>query len=57
MVEGVVSLWHNSSFDAASSWGWMKGIYDKVIEYISEQNARVTSEREIIQWWQQSHRL
>lgn len=50
-----VLLWHNSSFDAYSGWAGWKEVYDKVMEYISEQNAWVTSGREIVQWWQQSH--
>ena len=30
-------------------------IYEKVMKYISQQNAWVTSGREIISWWSHSH--
>jgi hypothetical protein len=46
-----VLLWHNSSFDPLSGWGGWKEVYEKVMGYISEQNAWVTGGREIVLWW------
>ena len=42
-----VLLWHNSSF----VWKGWKEVYEKVMYYISKQDAWVTDGREIIQWW------
>jgi len=48
-----VLLWHNSSFDPLSRWAGWKEVYEKVMKYISEQNAWVTDGREIMLWWKQ----
>ena len=45
-------LWHNSSFDPLCGWAGWKEVYERVLEHISEQNAWVTSGREIVEWWQ-----
>jgi hypothetical protein len=48
-----VLLWHNSSFDPLSGWRGWKEVYEKVMKYISEQDAWVTNGREIVLWWKQ----
>jgi hypothetical protein len=40
-------LWHNSSFDPVGWQGW-KEVCERVIEYISDQDAWVTTGKEII---------
>lgn len=47
-----VVLWHNSSFDPSGGWVGWKEIYEKVMRYISEQNAWIAPGREIVEWWQ-----
>lgn len=46
-----VLLWHNSSFDPLGVWAGWGDVYEKVMEYIAEQNAWVTDGREIMLWW------
>jgi peptidoglycan/xylan/chitin deacetylase (PgdA/CDA1 family) len=48
-----VLLWHNSSFDSLGGWAGWKEVYEKVMKYISEQNAWVTDGKEIVLWWKQ----
>ena len=50
-----VLLWHNSAFNSLGRRGEWKEVYEKVMKYISQQNAWVTSGREIIDWWSNSH--
>ena len=47
-----VVLWHNSSFDPLGEWAGWKEIYEKVMAYISKQNAWIAPGREIVEWWQ-----
>jgi peptidoglycan/xylan/chitin deacetylase (PgdA/CDA1 family) len=47
-----VLLWHNSSFDPLGGWAGWKEVYERLMEYIGEQNAWVSSGREIIEWWE-----
>ncbi len=52
--QGVfVLIWHNSSFDTSGRWAGWKEVYERLMRYIGEQNAWVTSGREVIQWWEQ----
>ena len=46
-----VLLWHNFSFDPLGGWAGWKEAYEKVMKYISKQNAFVSSGKEIINWW------
>ena len=46
-----VLLWHNSSLDDYGDWKGWRRVYEKVMEYISDQNAFVSSGREIIKYW------
>jgi hypothetical protein len=50
-----VLLWHNSAFNSPRRGGEWQDVYEQVMEYISRQNAWVTSGREIIKWWHSSH--
>lgn len=50
-----VLLWHNSAFNSAGRGNKWKEVYEKVMKYISKQNAWVTSGREIINWWSNSY--
>ena len=53
-LHGVfVLLWHNSSFDSIGGWAGWKDVYEKVMRYISEQNAWVADGRDIVLWWRQ----
>lgn len=46
-----VILWHNSSFDPLGGWeGWGE-VYEQVMKYIGEQDAFVSSGREIVEEW------
>lgn len=47
----LVLLWHNTSFDRLGGWVGWKEVYEKIMEYISQQNIWVTNGREIIEWW------
>lgn len=51
-----VLLWHNSSFDPSDAWAGWKELYETLMRYVGEQNAWVTSGREIVEWWWQHHR-
>lgn len=44
-------LWHNSSFDPLEGWDGWKEVYERVMQYISEQNVLVACGREIIDAW------
>jgi peptidoglycan/xylan/chitin deacetylase (PgdA/CDA1 family) len=46
-----VLLWHNSSFDPLNGWSGWKEVYESTMKYIREQNAWVTSGKEVIDWW------
>jgi len=56
-IRGVfVLLWHNSSFDPLSGWAGWKEVYERVIKYITEQNAFISGGREIVERWEEQHR-
>lgn len=46
-----VLLWHNSSFDSSGGWKGWKEVYEKLMEYVSQQAIWGASGREIIEWW------
>ena len=43
---------HNSPFDPLGGWAGWKEVCERLMEYVGEQNAWVTSGREIIEYWQ-----
>lgn len=45
-----VLLWHNHSLEDSEGWKGWKKVYEEVMEYISRQNAFVSSGRNIIGW-------
>jgi hypothetical protein len=49
-----VLLWHNSSFDAAGGWADWDEVYEKVMKYLSEQNAYVEMAGNLIKWWEKT---
>ena len=51
-----VLLWHNSAFDSLGDWAGWKEVYEKVMEYIGQQNAFVSSGREVIDYWNRLNR-
>ena len=50
-----VLLWHNSSLDPDGPWAGWNEVYERLMHYISAQNAWVTSGREIVNWWADEH--
>jgi len=46
-----VLLWHNLYLGDSGDWKGRKEVYEKVMQYISQQNAFVSSGRDIIAWW------
>lgn len=52
-----VLLWHNLAFNPLGRGEGWKEVYEKVMKYMSHQNAWVTSGREIINWWSNSQHV
>ena len=47
----LVLLWHNSSINSPGKDNDWKEVYERVMKYMKEQYAWVTSGRQIIDWW------